>query len=132
MTNQAQNPTDDRAIQEESVLRQFGMRWSVLAAWRDALQLRRVSLPADLTTQLEIARTKVASGCFSVCDVGCDLGRIEAELTSADASTDHNWVDFWVDLLGQAMQEGGEIERLLKVPAVRFRYANCGVKGCRC
>lgn len=132
MTNQAQDPAEDRAIQEESVLRQFAMRWSVLAAWRDAIQLRRVPPPPDIGVLLEGARIKVASGCFSVCEVGCDLGRIEAALTTADASTDHNWVDFWVDLLGQAMLEGGEIERLLKVPAVRFRYANCGIKGCTC
>ena len=132
MTKQTQRPTDDRAVQEESVLRQFAVRWAVLAAWTDALHLRRVPLPPNLGSLLEGARIKTASGCFSVCEVGCDLSRIEAELTTADSSTDHNWVDFWLDLLGHAMSEGEETERLLKVPAVRFHYANCGVKGCTC
>jgi hypothetical protein len=132
MTNQVPGPTDDQAVQEETVLRQFAMRWSVLAAWWDALQLRRVPLPPDLSALLENARLKTASGCFSVCEVGCDLSRIEAALTTADSSTDHNWVDFWIDLLGHAMSESEEAERLLKVPAVKFHYANCGIKGCRC
>ena len=132
MTNLAPGPADDRAIQEESVLRQFAMRWAVLAAWGDALRLRQVPLPPDLGSLLEGARIKTASGCFSVCEVGCDLSRIEAELTTADSSTDHNWVDFWLDLLGHAMSEGEETERLLKVPAVKFHFANCGIKGCSC
>jgi hypothetical protein len=132
MNNQVPGPTDDRAVQEEAVLRQFALRWAVLAAWGDALRLRHVSLPANLGSLLEGARIKTASGCFSVCEVGCDLSRIEAELTSADSSTDHNWVDFWLDLLGHAMSEGEETERLLKVPTVKFHYANCGIKGCSC
>ena len=132
MANQTPDPTDERTVQEETVLRQFGMRWAVLAAWADALALRRVPLPSNLVHLLEGARMKTASGCFSVCEVGCDLSRIEAELTSADSSTDHNWVDFWLDLLSHAMAEGEEVERLLKVPAVKFHFQNCGIKGCAC
>lgn len=132
MINQAPGPTDDRAVQEETVLRQFALRWAVLAAWADALRLRRVPVPPELGHILEGARVKTASGCFSVCEVGCDLARIEAELTTADSSTDHNWVDFWVDLLGHAMSKGADTERLLKVPAVKFHFQNCGIKGCAC
>jgi hypothetical protein len=123
---------DDRDVQEEAVLRQYGMRWCVLAAWRDALHLRNVSLPPNLDGLLEGARLKTASGCFSVCEVGCDLTQIEGILTAADSSTDHNWVDFWVDLLGHSMSEGAQIEQMLKVPAIRFRFQNCGIKGCSC
>ena len=57
---------------------------------------------------------------------------VSINCVTADSSTDHNWVDFWLDLLGHAMAEGEETERLLKVPAIRFRYANCGIKGCSC
>ncbi len=132
MAEQTPGSLDDRMVQEEAVLRQFGMRWSVLAAWADALRLRRVPLPPDLSTLLESARLKLSSGCFSVCDAGCDLTRIEGELTAVDSSTDHNWVDFWLDLLSHAMSEGTEVERILKVPAVKFHFLNCGIKGCRC
>jgi hypothetical protein len=108
------------------------LRWAVLAGWRDALNLRKVSLPADIDHQLESARVKIATGCFSVCEVGCDLTQLEGILTSADASTDHNWVDFWTDLLANSMKDTAETERILKVPAIKARYSNCGLTVCRC
>ena len=119
-------------VHEERVLRQYGLRWAVLAAWRDALHLRQVAVPADAGRHLEEARVKIASGCFSVCEVGCDLSQVEGALTSADASTDHNWVDFWLDLLGSSMRENSDAERVLKVPAIKAHYNNCGSSACRC
>jgi len=127
-----QKISDSRAELEEEVLKLYGLRWSVLAAWRDALQLRRVTLPEETDRLLESARVKIASGCFTVCSVGCDLSQIEGLLTSTDASSHHNWVDFWVDMLAHSMEGGAETERILKVPAVKARYNNCGVSVCRC
>ncbi len=124
--------SDAKSIQEEAVLKQFGLHWAVLAGWRDALQLRRVALPQNTDRLLENARVKIASGCFSVCEVGCDLSELEAALTSTDASSGHNWVDFWVDMLGHSMANDAETERILKIPAVRARYNNCGLSVCRC
>ncbi len=132
MTSAEQSSIDPRSKQEEAVLKQFGLRWAVLAGWRDALNLRRVSLPENVDRLLENARIKIASGCFSVCEVGCDLSQLEATLTSMDASSHHNWVDFWVDMLGHSMANDAETERILKIPAVRARYNNCGVSACRC
>ena len=128
------NQTGDtnRTVVEAAVLQQYGLRWAVLGAWRDALKLRNVSLPNEVDFMLDSARVKLASGCFSVCTVGCDLTQIEAALTSADSSTTHNWVDFWLDLLGHAMKDSSETERILKVPAVKARYKNCGITVCRC
>lgn len=123
---------DAAAVQEHGVLKQFGLRWAVLAAWRDALQLRRVDMGGETDRLLENARIKIASGCFSVCEVGCDLSQLEAILTSTDASSHHNWVDFWVDMLGHSMADPAETERILKVPAVKARYNNCGLSICRC
>ena len=114
------------------MLKQYGLRWAVLAGWRDALKLRSVGLPPDLDQLLEKARLKLATGCFSVCDVGCELSQLEGVLTSADASTDHNWVDFWIDLLANSMKDNAETERILKIPAVKARYNNCGLSVCRC
>lgn len=122
----------ERAALEVAVLKQYGLRWAVLAGWRDALKLRQVQVAPESDRLLEEARVKIATGCFSVCDVGCDLSQIEGILTSADASTDHNWVDFWIDLLANSMRENAETERILKVPAVKARYTNCGLSVCRC
>ncbi len=121
-----------RAMHEEALLKKFGLRWAVLAGWRDALRLRHVDIPAEADRLLENARIKIASGCFSVCEVGCDLSQLEAVLTSADASSHHNWVDFWVDMLANSMAEDAEVERILKVPAIRARYNDCGLTICRC
>jgi hypothetical protein len=124
--------SDAAVAQEVAVLRQYGLRWAVLAAWRDALKLRHVKVPPETDGVLESARIKIASGCFSVCEVGCDLSSVEGALTAADGSTDHNWVDFWLDLLAQAMSNSVDTERLMKVPSVKFRYNNCGSTACRC
>jgi hypothetical protein len=132
MATQGEKHAKESSVLEEAVLKQFGLRWAVLAGWRDALQLRRVALRSDADRLLENARIKIASGCFSVCEVGCDLSELEAMLTSTDASSGHNWVDFWVDMLGHSMAEDAETERILKIPAVRARYNNCGLSICRC
>jgi len=130
MIDTAREDGSSRFQQEEAVVRQYALRWAVLAAWRDALAGRRVLGLAALDLGLKRVRIKIASGCFSACEIGCDLSPVEAALTSADASSEANTVDFWLDLLGHAMR--AEAERLLKVPAVKFRFADCGVPGCRC
>lgn len=116
--------------QEEAVVRQYALRWAVLAAWRDALVERQIPGITSVDLGLKRVRIKIASGCFSACEIGCDLSPVEAALTSTDASSSSNSVDFWLDLLGHAMRS--ESERLFKVPAVKFRFADCGVPGCRC
>ena len=132
MATDAQGSRDTKLVLEEAVLKQYGLRWAVLAGWRDALQLRHVALSSEIDQLLENARIKIASGCFSACAVGCDLSELEAALTSTDASSGHNWVDFWVDMLGHSMADDEETERILKIPAVRARYNNCGLSVCRC
>jgi len=119
-----------RFQQEEAVVRQYALRWAVLAAWRDALVERQAPVVAAVDLGLKRVRIKIASGCFSACEIGCDLSPVEAALTSADASSPDTSVDHWLDLLGHAMR--ADAERLLKVPAVKFRFADCGVPGCRC
>ena len=132
MATENRKSEERSSVLEEALLKQFGLRWAVLAGWRDAMQLRRVALPNDADRLLENARIKIATGCFSVCEVGCDLSELEAMLTSTDASSGHNWVDFWVDMLGHSMADDPETERILKIPAVRARYKNCGLSICSC
>jgi hypothetical protein len=114
------------------VLKQYGLRWSVLAAWRDTLAQRGVPVAQGTDSTLERVRIKLASGCFSVCNIGCDLSAIEAELTVADSSTGDRKVDSWIDMLGRAMNADDQVAQLLRVPAIGARYASCGIKGCAC
>jgi hypothetical protein len=133
MSQEISARTEDEIIAHETeVLRRFGLRWAVLAAWRDALRLRHVALPPEADRHLDNARIKLATGCFSVCAVGCDLSAVEGMLTSIDSSSHHNWVDFWLDLLAQSMTGGSETERILKIPAVKAYFQGSGIKGCAC
>jgi hypothetical protein len=126
-----QVPSREQRVQhEESVMQQYALRWAVLAAWRDALAQRQVPVDGAADVALTKARIKLASGCFSTCEIGCDLAPAEASMISADASGRDPSVDFWLGLLGHAMS--GEGEKLLKIPAVKYRFADCGVPGCRC
>ncbi len=129
---QPQYMSDSEGIRAEvSALRRFGARWAILAAWRDDLVRRGVGLKAGLARQLDSARTKVASGCFSSCEVGCDLAAIERDLGAAEASSADDALVFWVELLGRAMASAGEVEQLLRIPVVKAHFINCG-SACRC
>jgi len=129
----SEKQTRDAQIRVEiAVLKRYGLRWAVLAAWADELRTRGAALPAALAGQLEAARVKISSGCFSSCEVGCDLSAIEAALVPADAAGATNSVNFWLDLLGRAMEDDDAMERLLRVPAVRVHYAGCGFGRCAC
>jgi hypothetical protein len=122
---------DLRTENDKRVLEQYACRWAVLAAWHDELRKRNINLKSDVPEQIDLARTKIASGCFSVCEVGCDLGKIEAHLTSADASSKHNTAESWIDLLAKAMENPAGTERVLNIPSVKFQYANCKLP-CNC
>ncbi len=121
-----------RERQESAVLEKYALRWAVLAAWRTELSQRSVPVPADIMASLETSRIKISSGCFSPCEVGCDLRQIEGVLTMADASSPTEQTDKWLGLLGQAMSEGLEPRELLRVPAIRIRFNDCRARGCAC
>jgi hypothetical protein len=126
------NATQDLRVENDRrVLEQYACRWAVLAAWHDELQKRNIKLRPEVPEQIDLARTKIASGCFSVCEVGCDLGKIEALLTSIDASSQPNTAETWIELLAKSMDNPAEMDRLLKVPAIKFQYVNCKLP-CNC
>jgi hypothetical protein len=117
---------------EAQALERFGLRWAVLTAWLDDLRRRGVAVAPVAADRLAVARTKIASGCFSACEVGCDLAAVEAALVTADSSLPHTAVDEWLDRLGLAMSDGDTARQLTRIPAVRARYLECGFRGCVC
>ena len=127
-----ERPIDDSPRVEIGILRQMGLRWAVLAAWRSDLHDRGVRVSEDPLKMLETARVKISSGCFSSCEVGCDLAHIERLLVSADASSSSAAVDFWLDLLAHSMAENLDTEKLLNVQAVKFHYSDCKLRPCQC
>ncbi len=127
-----QQALDRQTRAEISALQRYGLRWAVLAAWAGELEQQGVSIGGEARKRLDACRVKIASGCFSACEVGCDLGVIEGELISRAASGASDTVDSWTTLIGQAMDKTAKIEKLLRIPTVRFQYMHCGFQACRC
>jgi hypothetical protein len=123
---------DQRTDNEVQTLQRFALRWAILAAWSDELAGQRATEAAALRKKLEDVRLKLCAGCFSSCEVGCDLAEVEGGLVSKSADAFHDRVEFWIDLLGEAMSEKGRSERVLEYPAVEFQYLNCGFLPCKC
>lgn len=126
---QAPPASTDLMVTEFAVLKKYALRWAILAAWDDELQGRGVATSTRCESRLEESRVKIASGCFGSCHIGCLLADIEAELVSADASTEDSKVDAWIELLGKAMNDP---EVALGLTAVKFRYSDCVAGGCAC
>ena len=120
-----------RQQNEISMLERYALRWAVLAAWSNELRERKVGFDRQVDQKLEMSRVKLSSGCFSSCEVGSDLGYIEGMLMPADASSAKNKCDFWLELLGHAMEDSASVKKLLSIPAVKFQMSSCGVK-CKC
>ena len=131
--DRATRPENNPRLKAEiETLQKYGVRWAVLAAWADELEKRGIEIDQDTKKRLDASRVKIASGCFSSCEVGCDLGAVEGALVSRGASNPGDATSFWIELLGRTMEEDGEIDQLLRIPAVRFQYTACGFGPCRC
>jgi len=122
---------DQKIQQEQRILEQYACRWAVLAAWHDELTKRIVTLPYDVGQRINVARTKISSGCFSVCEVGCDLNAIEGTLMAGDTSSPTNNADNWLHLLAEVMTDLVDTRRVLQIPSVMFQYQKCGIS-CKC
>jgi len=110
---------------EMSLLKRFGLRISILAAWGENLRSKGIAVSLGVDKTLSRARVKISSGCFTACDVGCDLGRIEGALISAAGSAGEEGADQWLDLLGSCMSENAPVDEIVKrieFPAVKMHY----------
>jgi hypothetical protein len=109
---------------ELEVLKEYGLRYSVLAAWVDNLRDQGVMIPASVFKPLEKARVMISSGCFGPSEVNADLTRIEAILfsTAVNAGQDP---EKWMDTLAECMGPKASIaavERKIGFPAVKSYF----------
>ena len=120
---------------EVSLLKRFGLRYAILAAWEADMVKKGIAVPPTVPRQLARARMKISSGCFTACDVGCDLTRVEASLISACTTTTEpsdESCDFWMNMLAESMAEQVEIDELEKkivFPAVKMQYNRLNFDG---
>ena len=115
--------TDKNKV-ELAVLKEFGLRYSVLWTWEAELRNQGVMVPASVSKPLEKARVLISSGCFGVSEVGADLTRIEAILISTAASSGQD-PDKWVETLSECMGPKANIdavEKKIGIPAVKTYF----------
>jgi hypothetical protein len=122
---------DERKVSFEW-LKKFGTKWAVLAALVVDLGKRGVRIPREATEQLKLARMEIMSGCFSPCEVGCMLGKLEGQLVSIGSALGAEYLRPWFDLLGQAMEGRIDPRRLSEIPALEPIINDCKFLGCRC
>ena len=65
-----------------------------------------------------MARAKIASGCFSCCEVSCALCEVESELSSKFHTLDDDEFKQFQDLLRDAMQGQLDYNRIISSPVL--------------
>ncbi|MFB3816546.1 MAG: hypothetical protein ACE147_02675 [Candidatus Methylomirabilales bacterium] len=113
-------------------LKKFGTRWAVLTALGLDLARQGVRVPAAMDEELKLVRMKILSGCFSPCEVGCSLSKVEGQFVAAGASLGEEYLRPWFDLLAQAMQGAIDPQRIADIPALQPVATDCKFLACHC
>jgi hypothetical protein len=124
------NPTDKRVLEFE-VLKRYGAKWAVLAAMTNHMAGKGIVVPGTAFDLLKTARGRIESGCFSPCEVGCELAEVECQLFSRCDRLDQQEFQDWCNLLAEAMQGKLDYQRIQGIPALSpvkndCRFLNCG------
>ena len=98
----------------------------------DAMTQQGISVPREVFEALKTARSKIESGCFSTCEVSCDLSQAEGPLFSQGYLLDQQDFQQWSDLLAEAMQGKLDYERIMGIPALDPVKNDCRFLGCKC
>jgi hypothetical protein len=124
-------PTDKTNVDFE-ILKRYGAKWAVLTAMTTHMVRKGITLPRNVLEVLWNTRTKIVSGCFSPCDVGCELGQVEGQVFSQCHLLEEQDFQQWNDLLGDAMQGKLDYERILGIPALEPIKNDCTFLSCSC
>ena len=125
------DPSDKNDFDFE-ILRRYGAKWAVLAAMTADMAKKGIQLPQAVFESLKTARGKIESGCFSPCEVGCDLAVGEGHLFAQGYLLAEKDFQQWSDLLGEAMQGKLDYQRIMGIPAFDPVKNDCRFLGCVC
>ena len=123
---------NDKSAFEFEMLKRYGAKWAVLAAMTADMAKKRIEVPHSVFDALKNARGKIASGCFSTCEVNCDLALAEGPLFSQCHLLEAEEFQAWSDLLAEAMQGKLDYERILGIPALAPVKNDCLFLNCSC
>ena len=114
------------------MLKRYGAKWAVLTAMTMDMARKGIAVPHGVFEGLKTARGKIESGCFSTCEVGCDLAQVEAPLFSQCHLLEQQEFQQWSDLLAEAMQGKLDYQRIMGIPAFQPIKNECAFLRCGC
>jgi hypothetical protein len=123
--------TDSGALTFE-MLKRLGAKWAVLTAMTADMAKKRIEVPRDVIEELKNARLKIGSGCFSPCEVSCDLSRAEGRIFSQCYLLDPQDFEDWCNLLAEALQGKLEYQRIRGIAVLAPVRNDCEFLRCSC
>jgi hypothetical protein len=128
----AMSETSEKTGFEFEMLKRYGAKWAVLAAMTAKMSQKGIEVPHSVFESLKNAKGKINSGCFSTCEVNCDLALAEGPLFSQGYLLEPDDFQAWSDLLAEAMQGKLDYERILGIPALEPVRNECNFLQCSC
>jgi len=122
----------DRSDFEFEMVRRFGAKWAVLTAMASNMARKGIEVPRSAVAELRTSRIKIGSGCFSPCEVGCELSKVEGQIFSLCHLLNEEEFQQWCDLLAEAMQGKLDYDRVQGIPVLEPVKNDCRFLGCAC
>lgn len=127
MTSQAE--TSRYRAELEDMYSRFGWNWVVLAYMAGRVLSQGKQLPSDFLQNLTLARTKMESGCYGVCDVGADLQGLENKLMPLVLQVGEGELHSMFELIGKAM-DGSLRQKDVDLKPFKVVLVDCSIPKC--
>jgi len=114
------------------ILTRYGSKWAILTAMKMDLEKQDLRMPHNVNAELEVARIKITSGCYSTCEIDCTLSTIEGQMISVGSTLGEAYLDPWIDLMAQSMKGELGYEQIIAIPALKPVQTACGFLKCGC
>ncbi|NIN51901.1 MAG: hypothetical protein GTO23_01860 [Nitrososphaeria archaeon] len=130
---EAKHFSDRVWFRAEQLNRSNGLGWklAVLAFLAEKILRNGHTLPRGVVDQLRLAKAKIVSGCYSHCELECELNQLEAKLFSVIVELGSEEVDRGLDLLSKAASgeiTEGDINHSIVQPII----SDCTTNPCSC
>jgi hypothetical protein len=124
MTRQAEEDTYRAEV--EDMYSRFGWKWVALAYMAGRVLAQGKQLPSGFIQDLTLTRTKMESGCSSICDVTADLRELENRLFSILLQVSEGEVNTMLELISKAMN-GTLEQRDIDLSPLKVVLADCRI-----
>lgn len=121
------SPTEVHLKDEvQDMYSRFGWKWAVLAHMTARILTDKRALPSDILQDLKSAKTRMESGCHTLCDVAADLRDLEIKLFYALLHVSQGEVHSMLELISKAMN-GSIQEKDIDLSPLRPILVDCTI-----